>query len=708
MAEMSVDDLIKELRKKSKSKTRGSKKASKKVKNEGKLITSQQLGIELKCPNCGSVNYVKNGEGRYKCKDCNKSFRAGSGTILEGYDFTHNEWLDIIGCVVDRQNNNTFSGKTKYLMSRQKAWKLRIKILSAFLNMPQPILTGIIQVDGTYFRESQKASNDLRSFIYKDRSRSARTFYMPSISGIYGPEFICCIAGIDSHSHVFAKCVSLGTPTYEEFKKTLDKYIKNPSFICSDGHYLYEDYCDEYSYIHHITPSTFKNDFVLSGGIYQNDKTHPSPLTQKDIENNEKVLRKLYEDRSAPHIRNSGYMTFEAYKTIVKNQGEKYFDLQRINEFHGDLKEHLVNTSKNVSSRLLQAYIALEVYLRNFKTDYGHSCGSKVNDYEIVFNDVLKYYNYDDYKSLLNNDIVPLEYNERANKQAQKRIFEAKELFNLDQDAFERKDAIEVPNIFNKRKCFRSMSPHRINYLCRYFKIDTNNLTKTQKCDALASLPNADEVIFREIKLLYFANEEEVLNARNEGFLEKPKGKKGRPKKEILEIDNVYNSKQIKEIKTKKIICLDTETTGLESDDEIISLSIVDINGEQLYDQKFKPVKHSSWLSASKVNNIQPSDVRNCPFYLDKLNEIQKIFDEAELIVGFNLKFDLSFLKDINITNKQQIDVMELYKKVKQIKRNHKLEIVAKHYGYTWEEAKHTSLGDAKATIYCFNQLLSK
>lgn len=146
----------------------------------------------------------------------------------------------------------------------------------------------------------------------------------------------------------------------------------------------------------------------------------------------------------------------------------------------------------------------------------------------------------------------------------------------------------------------------------------------------------------------------------------------------------------------------------MESDDEIISLSIVDINGEQLYDQKFKPVKHSSWLSASKVNNIQPSDVRNCPFYLDKLNEIQKIFDEAELIVGFNLKFDLSFLKDINITNKQQIDVMELYKKVKQIKRNHKLEIVAKHYGYTWEEAKHTSLGDAKATIYCFNQLLSK
>lgn len=713
MADLSVNDLIKQLRTKSKSGVKGSKKAATEIKKTGKLITAQNAGVELCCPYCKSVDFVKNGDGRYRCKKCKRSFRPTSQTLLEGYDFTHDEWLDIIGCVIDRQNNRSFTGRVKYEMSRQKAWKLRLKILSAFLNMPQPVLTGIVQVDGTYFRESQKSSKNLKSFVYKGRTRMPRLDYVPSVSGIFGQEFICCVAGIDNTSHVFAKCISLGTPSYEELKKLLDEQITKPSYLCSDGHFLYEDYCDDYSIVHHVTPSTYKRDFLLSGGIEQNEKYHPDELSDREIKTNEKVEKRLYEERSGPHIRNSGSMSFNAYEKILANQGKDYFGLKRINEFHGDLKKRLVNTEKCVSSRLLQAYIALEVYLKNFTVDHGHGAGSKLGDYEIIFNDVMKYYKYEDYKKLLDNSVLPLKYNERANKKARDRLIQMRSSYKVNGGIFENDKQAEAPNIFNRRQCFRSMSPHRINYLCRYFRIDSASLSKTQKCDALASLPNADEIIFREIYLLYFASDEEIIKARNEGFFERPAARRGRPARRTLLINQIYSNEQLEEIKQMKRIFLDTETTGLykDRDDEILTLSIIDQDDRVLIDKLYKPDNITEWPEAERINNISPDDVRNKQSISRDISLIQAIFDNADMIVGFNLSFDLLALEKAGVVIGEQIqfDVMKAHQQLQNHTRPHKLTKVAKFYGYGWEPStQHTSLGDTRATKYCFDEMFNK
>lgn len=713
MKDLSVNDLIKQLRTKSKSGTRDSKTAATALKKTGKLAITQAVGIEIKCPVCGSVSYVKNGLDRFKCKDCGKSFRADSGTLLSGYDFTQDEWLDIIGCIIDRQNNGTFSARVKYPMSRQKAWKLRLKILSAFMNMPQPVLAGIVQVDGTYFRESQKSSSDLKSYVFKNQKRAARIEYTPSVSGIFGPEFICCIAGIDSHDHVFAKCISIGTPTYDELKKVLDEQIKTPSYLCSDSHSLYEQYCDEYSYVHHITPSTYSRDFIMSGGIIQNDKYHPASLSTDENKSNERIRKKLYEDRCAPHLRNSGKMSYEVYKTIIKNQGEKYFDIQRINEFHGDLKERLVNTSKNVSSRLLQAYIALEVYIRNFTVDYGHKPGEKLGDYEIIFNDVLKYYRYEDYKKLLDNDITPLTFNERANKVAHRKIVEARNAIRTDKKTFENKEDAEMPVIFRRRECFRSMPRHRIDFLCKYFNLNVEGLNRTKKAEELAKLNNADEIIFREIQLMYYATDEEIIEARLNGYLAQPKRKQGRPRKYEKLINTIYTNQQLKEMKDLKKIVIDTETTGLykEREDEILSLAIIDGNGNILLDKLFKPEDIQSWDEAEKLNHISPNDVKACLLIKDYLPLIQTIFDGAEMIIGFNLDFDLLALKQAGIEINDQIlfDVMKTHTQLKGYKKNHNLDRVAKYYDYQWPiNSRHTALGDTKATLYCFNEIINR
>lgn len=61
------------------------------------------------------------------------------------------------------------------------------------------------------------------------------------------------------------------------------------------------------------------------------------------------------------------------------------------------------------------------------------------------------------------------------------------------------------------------------------------------------------------------------------------------------------------------IICLDTETTGLNHyDDEILQLSIIDGSGAILFSEYVKPVHHECWTDAEKVNHISPSMVKGC------------------------------------------------------------------------------------------------
>ena len=76
------------------------------------------------------------------------------------------------------------------------------------------------------------------------------------------------------------------------------------------------------------------------------------------------------------------------------------------------------------------------------------------------------------YKELMSNEVKPLEYDEHANIIAKRRVAGGRKFVNLSTTAFNgRKVDAEVPDIFDKRKCFRQMSAFRINYLCRYFKI---------------------------------------------------------------------------------------------------------------------------------------------------------------------------------------------------------------------------------------------
>lgn len=159
------------------------------------------------------------------------------------------------------------------------------------------------------------------------------------------------------------------------------------------------------------------------------------------------------------------------------------------------------------------------------------------------------------------------------------------------------------------------------------------------------------------------------------------------------------------------IICLDTETTGLNHyDDEILQLSIIDGSGAILFSEYVKPVHHECWTDAEKVNHISPSMVKGCKPLLYYAHTIQRILENADMIVGYNIHgFDLPFIFNSGIEyhakeNSIVVDVMLAFAEIYGQKRYNeykwqKLKTCAEYYSYS-EDSWHNALDDAKATLF--------
>lgn len=172
-------------------------------------------------------------------------------------------------------------------------------------------------------------------------------------------------------------------------------------------------------------------------------------------------------------------------------------------------------------------------------------------------------------------------------------------------------------------------------------------------------------------------------------------------------------------IDLNKIVCFDTETTGLGKDAEILQLAIVSGTGDILFNELIKPKRQTSWPEAEKIHHISPIMVaqsKTIDFYIPNL---VNIFNGAEIFVGYNLSYDIRMLKQsgfpaVHLHRKdcQHIDIMKDFAPVFGEKnKNNKykwqnLSVCANYYNYNWGNDKaHGALSDTKATLFCFKKL---
>ena len=160
----------------------------------------------------------------------------------------------------------------------------------------------------------------------------------------------------------------------------------------------------------------------------------------------------------------------------------------------------------------------------------------------------------------------------------------------------------------------------------------------------------------------------------------------------------------------KNIICFDTETTGIGKEDEILQLTITTFDGNKIkpiYSEYFKPTKHTSWEGAMAVNHITPEMVSSKKTIKESLSEFKDIFDNADIVTGYNVTFDVRMLKQdlgdlIDIPDEKITDAMVYFKK-NEPDTPHKL-IDAVHFYCPklddwFKENAHDAKSDAIATL---------
>lgn len=163
-----------------------------------------------------------------------------------------------------------------------------------------------------------------------------------------------------------------------------------------------------------------------------------------------------------------------------------------------------------------------------------------------------------------------------------------------------------------------------------------------------------------------------------------------------------------------KEIVIDTETTGLDTfEDELLQVSIIDTDGNVVFDSYFKPIRHNEWYEAQNVNHISPEMVADAPTIYEKAAEINAIISQADLVIGYNVGFDLMMLANngvISIKDIKSYDVMErfaeIYGEWSEWYQNYKWQSLARaaeYCGYDWSRQngkEHNSLADCFATLF--------
>lgn len=244
---------------------------------------------------------------------------------------------------------------------------------------------------------------------------------------------------------------------------------------------------------------------------------------------------------------------------------------------------------------------------------------------------------------------------------------------------------------------------------CKYYKPDEVRKATKEQLDTFFKPEREKAKAYRE---------------RKKAEKEQERQEKEQERQVIEEKLNYYQelverlTKLTKELYPKKEypkeIVIDTETTGLDMfEDELLQVSIIDTDGNVVFDSYFKPIRHSEWYEAQNVNHISPEMVADAPSIYEKAAEINAIISQADLVIGYNVGFDLMMLANngvISIKDIKSYDVMErfaeIYGEWSEWYQNYKWQSLARaaeYCGYDWSRQngkEHNSLADCFATLF--------
>ena len=93
-------------------------------------------------------------------------------------------------------------------------------------------------------------------------------------------------------------------------------------------------------------------------------------------------------------------------------------------------------------------------------------------------------------------------------------------------------------------------------------------------------------------------------------------------------------------------VYLDLETTGLEPEDEVVAIGIVDAEGAVLLDTLVRPQHLTAWPQAQQIHGISPDAVATASRWAELAPRIQAAVTDRQVVI-YNADFDCRFLGDL-------------------------------------------------------------
>lgn len=106
---------------------------------------------------------------------------------------------------------------------------------------------------------------------------------------------------------------------------------------------------------------------------------------------------------------------------------------------------------------------------------------------------------------------------------------------------------------------------------------------------------------------------------------------------------NTHAINASKRLLETEFLVLDTETTGLDSDAEIIEIAILDCAGNTLFESYVKPTQPCS-PDAEKIHKITPKILANAPTWADIHEQVFNMLNSRTVAI-YNAEFDIRIIE---------------------------------------------------------------
>lgn len=390
-----------------KNQTKAQDKANK-LKQREMQTKLETLSPDIVCPYCKSKEYIKHGSQkgltRYRCKNCKSTYTLTTETFMDGTNWTWDVWVKLLQMTTTTMSINQMIDvlENDYHLqgiSKDAIFLARHKLLYAMSLMPKPVLSGVIQVDETFFRENQKGT---RTDLIDPKTGKKRTLinvipnvipirlphrgYSPSRLGVLGPEYSCTVCAVDENGHAVSIILSMGKVDPKQFIDQFDKYFRGVTYLCSDGSPIYNEYCNLKGIPHYVKPSNYVKTLLSAGYISGVSARYEDDVSKSLYENNRKLAAKLYSEGLLDYIEDARGLSAQDFFKLKKEYG---LNLSRVNQFHNYLKLHIISQMTGVSTRHLPEYIGAYTFMYNWRHDHKTTLSSE-KDAEILLTELVK------------------------------------------------------------------------------------------------------------------------------------------------------------------------------------------------------------------------------------------------------------------------------------------------------------------------------